>query len=222
MVLLIDTREKGLQLANYLSSVGELNSRFDVLTAGDFFIVANKPEDNCVIERSTITDFLGKVRSGRLWEQLDKLKATSNNIHFLLEEPYKLKYTKWNTFAAVSLMASVGEQCKLFISQNVTWSSSYIMALHRKYASDREINRNEYNKRFRPRKDMTPTETAVWMLESVEGIGEATATKILSNYSISELSKMEFEDLSKSLGNATIADRIYQSLKAKGINKESV
>lgn len=217
-MLIIDTREKGLQLANYLSSVGELNSRFDTLTAGDFFIVANKPEYNVVIERSTITDFLGKVRSGRLWEQLDKLKATSDNVHFLLEEPYKLKYTKWNTFAAVSLMAAVGEQCKLFISQNVTWSSSYIMALHRKYASDREVDKNEYNKRFKPRKDMTPIETAIWMLESVEGIGSATANKILSNYSIGELAKMEFEDISKALGNATLADRIYQSLKAKGLN----
>lgn len=218
MTLYIDTREKGLPLANYLSSTLGTKAIFKTLDAGDFLIPvengANKGK-NIIIERSTITDFLGKKKTDRLSFQIDKMEELTDEIYFLIEQPFKLKYTKWNTKAAMGLMLKVQKKYTILMSLDLQWSASYVLLLHDWYGEDRELSTMEYRVRHKTRKDMTPSETAHFMLMGVEGIGDVTARKALEQYSIARLSVMTFEELKEVFANATIADRVFQALNSK-------
>lgn len=217
MTLYIDSRERGLPLATYLSSVLKEKAIFKTLDAGDFLIPVNNDEQgkNIIIERSTITDFLGKKKTDRLSFQIDKMEELTDEIHFLIEEPYKLKFTRWNTHAAVSLLTAVGLKYHMFISQNIQWSASYVLYLHKKYGEDRDLTTTEYRVRHKTRKDMTAEESASWVLQGIEGIGDITAKRILSKYTLTRLALMNFDELKEITGSATLADRIFRVFNVK-------
>ena len=87
--LKIDTREDKL-------FVRKLRSRIEgdviVLDAGDYWIqTEDKP---IVIERSTYSDFVGKIMSGRLFKQVEKCLSVSNHVIFAIE----FEGRHWNNY----------------------------------------------------------------------------------------------------------------------------
>ena len=80
--VVVDTREnsRSPDVAEKLKELG-IKTEVQMLRVGDYLIPGY-----VVAERSTIPDLLSKVRSGRLWEQLDALKRAENVKPLLILE----------------------------------------------------------------------------------------------------------------------------------------
>jgi ERCC4-type nuclease len=68
--IIVDTREKDGKRRKIITTITKSTSLkpiYKKLMAGDFLV------GNLLIERCTINDFIGKIRSKRLWSQLEKL-----------------------------------------------------------------------------------------------------------------------------------------------------
>lgn len=155
----------------------------------------------------TILDFLGKFTSGRLDQQIDKLRQITKEYYLLIENPWLLKKTKWNQVSAIKLVASMIEHNKIFISVNFQWSLYFVLYFYKKYSSERQLNKSET--RAKP-KDMSTKDQALYALSGLTGIGEATALKLLMNYgSLKHLCKATVPDL-EAVVNSKLAHRIYE------------
>ena len=206
LVLLIDTREKGT-LHKKLAEL--FPHEYLALGAGDYWIP--KKEGFIVIERSTYQDFIGKIMSGRLWEQMKKCTEKSDDVYFLLENPYGQKFTKFSYKATIGAKTSLSRHVKIFETRNVTESFLFIKYLYEKYNMDRKFDFKET--RYKP-KGMTDKENARYCLMGIQGIGQQTADKLLENLTLAELTLFEREQLEKLIGDR-LAKKIYQTFNAK-------
>ena len=88
-MIYIDTREKG----QFPVKIKEaFNGEMRTLDAGDYMITKDKGV--IVIERSSFADFAGKIKSGRLKEQARKCLEVSEDVYFVVENPWAAKYSK--------------------------------------------------------------------------------------------------------------------------------
>lgn len=159
-----------------------------------------------LIERMTILDFLGKVQSQRLGDQLHKMRQVTRDYFILLENPWMLKRTKWNLKSVVGLVASIAEHNRILISVNMDWSLYFVLYYYNKYTSDRSLFKNET--RAKP-KQMTPKDQAVYALAGLTGIQDVTALKLLMHFgTLRQLAKAKFEDLSL-VCNTKVAQNIF-------------
>ena len=181
-MLLIDTREKG----NLHKKVAaEFPHEYRALGAGDFWIP--KEDGFIILERSSYADFVGKIMSGRVWEQLEKCKSKSDDFYFILENPTLLKYTKMNYKAVISCIVSLTRQgAKVVTTRNASETHQVIKYLYEKYNTDKKVTHSET--RVKP-KSMTSKEQAVYALMGISKIGKKTAESILENRSLFELAE---------------------------------
>lgn len=207
-MIVIDTREQNCKLAKEIAKIVDTECR--VLDGGDYLIPC-LGGSNVLIERMTITDFLGKVKSKRLFKQIGKMESMTDNFWLLIEEPYRLKFTKWNIASALSLLTTLSDKYKVFISYGINWSLHFILTLHKRYAVERDVKYYECRAKL---KDMSIEDMAVYMLMGVRGIGKTTAEKLLKEYSIKEISNLSADGLG-SLLNSDIAKRLYDVMRTK-------
>jgi len=207
VTLYIDTREKSNSLIRKLKS--EIQCEINTLTAGDFWIPKN--DNIIVIERSTYTDFAGKIISGRLWEQVDKCLQVSDDVYFLLVNPYLMRYTKMDYRALIAAQTALSRKVKVFTVRNDTESFIFLKKLYDKYNSDRKIEPSEI--RAKP-KEMTEREQAKYCLMGISGVGSTYADKLLEGRSLIDIVTME-EDKLIDLTNEKLGNRLYGVFRAK-------
>ena len=177
--MIVDSREKGNLPKNIIK---DFNADLMALGAGDYWIP--KEDGYIIIERSSYSDFVGKIISGRLWEQLEKCLSKSDDVYFVLENPYLLNRSKMSYKAVIGAMASLSRKgVKLFTTRNSNETYAFIKYLYEKYNTEKKVDQSET--RVKPKK-MTPREQALYMLMGCNGIGEKTAKSLLNGKSLSE------------------------------------
>lgn len=203
--LFIDSREidKDKKLIEMLQKTYPTSTM--TMQAGDFMIP--KQEGFILIERMTATDFLGKIRSDRLRPQLEGMKQLTDDYYVIVENWWTVrKFTKWNIKSAIALLMSVVEKHRVIKCDNRLETFHAIQYFFDKYAVGRKVSQSEV--RFKP-KDMTTDQQAVYALAGLEGIGKATAEKLLRHFgSLQSISNAEIADL-ELVVNKKLASRIY-------------
>jgi len=160
----------------------EFEHEYRALGAGDFWIP--KEEGYIIIERSTYSDFVGKIMSGRLWDQIDKCKSKSDDVYFVLENPYLLNRSQISYKAVIGAMASMTRKgVRTFTTRNASETHHLIRYLYEKYNTAKKIDQSAT--RVKPKK-MTFREQAIYALMGMNGIGEKTAESLLHGKTLSE------------------------------------
>ena len=173
------TNNTGLYKALYGN--GEVPFEVDMMNGGDCKI--DGINGSWLIEVSSIVDFIGKIKSGRLWEQAEKCLADTENVIFCIVGRNDNLRAK-----GVSMNARTGAKFSLMRRGiHVVHYNNYSQLLKLiKIIADKMDSKSkttgEYSK-SKP-KEMSSYDQAMMMLMSVKGIGEATARKILAEGSI--------------------------------------
>ena len=198
-MLLIDTREKG-NLHKKLAA--EFEHEYRALDAGDYWIPT---EDGViVIERSSYTDFIGKIMSGRLWDQMKKCMEKSTDVYFLLENPYAARFSKFSFKATIGAKTSLSRHVKIFETRNATESFLFIKYLYERLHLNKKISYKET--RIKPR-NMSNIEQAKYMLMGLNGVGESTVNKLFDAYD-------DLDDILRSDDLAVVVgDRLAKQIK---------
>ena len=205
-MLLIDTREKG-SLPKKLKEILPYEER--ALGAGDYWIP--KEQGFIIIERSTYSDFIGKIISGRLWQQVEKCTSKSDDVYFLLENPYMQKFSKFSYKATVGAKTSLSRRVRLFETRNASESFVFIAKLYEKYNTDKKIDYKETRIKI---KGMTDREMARYCLMGIRGVGQTTADKLLEGHTLAEVAMMTDEYL-KLLAGDRLAEKIWKVFHTK-------
>lgn len=165
VLIIYDSREKNWKGIEMLKQeVDEVKE--EILDAGDFCI----PTDNgkILVERNTFLDLASKLKSGRVWDQIDKMKNFTDDVYMIIENPYGFKYTKWNIHSITGLLTSVSNQVKVLVSVDWRWSVGYLVYLERKFSSKKI--QTDIHVRFGKKGVDLQTE-ARYVLEGFRGIG---------------------------------------------------
>ena len=205
-MLYIDTRESGNCHKNIAR---EVEHEYMALDAGDYIIP--KKGGLVVIERSTYTDFAGKIMSGRLWQQLEKCTAITDDVYFILENPFSLKYTKMNLGSIYGAMLSLSRKCKIITTRSASETKIVILGLHTRFTTDKKVEASELRVKL---KSKNTNELAKYCLMGITGVGSSRADKLLENRSIAELSQMSESELS-TIVSSKLAKNIYSVLNVK-------
>lgn len=179
-----------------------------VLQAGDF-LIPKQDDTNILIERMTILDFLGKIQSKRLDQQIYKMKQVTQHYIIIIENLFLLKKTKWNPVSVHKMIAGYFEHNKVLLAPTSDWTFDYIMYYYNKYGTDRSVRLNET--RAKP-KSMSLIEQAIFSLSGIDGVGSATAKKLLGTYgTIADLCKLK-KDEYNGCCSPKLASHIYNVL----------
>lgn len=209
---MIDTREKGNLHKKIKADIPE--SEYKALGGGDYLITTDQA--NIVIERSTYSDFIGKIMSGRLWEQVDKCLQLSDDVYFVLENPYMLNRTHMSLASVYGAIASLSRGVKVITTRNSTETYYFIKSLYNKYHKQKEVSDHEI--RVKP-KDMTPLEQARFALMGLKGIGAVSADKLLAMNSLRELCDARNEAILQTLLSSELSRNFIEVIQAKSGTK---
>lgn len=207
LVLIIDSRERGTLPVKMKELVPD--ATIEALGGGDYLITTE--QGKLLFERSTYADFIGKIISGRLWEQVDKCLQITNDVYFVLENPYLLRYTKFNVKALIGVMGALSRKVHVITTRSVTETQYLLMYFYNKYHVKREVQ--SYETRVKPR-NMTDEEQALYCIMGINSVGEATAKKILVGRSIRDVANMEVPALCDFV-SLDVARKINSVLVAK-------
>lgn len=206
-MIVVDTREKGDFPYRVLK---ELPSKREMLAAGDYAIPTDK--GTIIIERSTLPDFVGKIKSGRLWKQVDKCCDASDDAYFVIEANYDWRYLGMPQASIVSAMVAISRKLKVLCVYGDHQTFMVLEKMHRSYGADRKMDvKEEVNSRVKTTETLMVDEVT-WLLMGISGVGRRTAEKILKaapSHGMEGVMAMSREDLGK-LGK--IGRHVYDTL----------
>ena len=195
MEIVVDTREKKNEaIIAYLTGQGYSLS-YSALEAGDYMFTT---EDGKVvlIERTTYSDFVGKIYSGRLWKQLRKLRELGDIVVFVLENPFKLRFVRgWKPPQLYGAIVALGESALVVTTRGAKDTAVVIDVLFKRYKGAR--------KAYITKKKLARSveEEALEVLMGIRGIGLTKAEALLGRFgSVRNVFNAELGDLSKVLG----------------------
>ena len=191
-MITIDKREESNLTGLYKKMVNsELKFQIDMLHGGDYIL--DGKNGKYVIESMTKLDEISKIKDRRLWEQARKCLAESSHTIFLINVDKRLSHDgrkpkyKMNENSIMGAEMSVMDM-GVSVYHVCSWESAYnfIEILSKRVDSDSK-NESQYN---RPKpKNMTNEEQAMMLLTGLQGVGTATARKILSEGSLYDFAK---------------------------------
>ena len=219
--LFIDTREKANAIKRVLDSHG-IPYEITTLHAGDYWIPheSGKP---IIVERSTYSDFTGKIASGRVWHQTDNMLAYTDPhlIYWVLENPYKLKRSKMDlrSFYGV-VLGLVARGAHVLTTLNQTETGFILYLLYKRYALKSVGELRPYRK---SNVDVVDDWThALNVLVGFEGVGVRRAEKwLVESGSLVDAINMDYSELSRVLGKG-LATNIYRLIHKKFISGDDI
>ncbi|MEM2365652.1 MAG: ERCC4 domain-containing protein [candidate division WOR-3 bacterium] len=181
MKVLVDTREAALSpsIVEGLRKIGiDVESKY--LEAGDYIIPV---ENGYVIERKTAINFVGDIKIGRLWSELDKIKSVENMKPLLVivgSLSLIEKFTKWKPTQVLGVLNSVmldwGIQT-VFLPSNL-WFVHYVYSLaKRSEIEDKRPAPINIKPKLESIKDMQ-----LYLIESLPGISSVRARALLEKF----------------------------------------
>ncbi|MDE1845970.1 MAG: hypothetical protein KGH53_01670 [Candidatus Micrarchaeota archaeon] len=203
--VIVDNRERNLEIIEGLENNGMALS-FAQLPVGDYIL-----SDRICVERKTSSDLEGSVMSGRLFEQLDRLRSSFEKPMLVIEG---------NGFRLGSSVI-LGTALKIYIEYGIPilWSESAMETADILSAiSKREQEHKSHEPRMQGlKKAYTEDQWQLLILSSIPGVGTKLAKNLLEHFkSIKNIVMADTEELTKieKIGKKK-AQRIYEILNSE-------
>jgi Fanconi anemia group M protein len=186
--IIVDIHEKNsLILANLI----ELGAETEIksLEIGDYLV------GDTIIERKTMQDFISSMLNKRLLEQLKNMTQYENRL--LIIEGKNGGKTSINPNAIKGMVLSISLNFKIPIinTENDEETANYLFLLAKQQAKQK----NEVS--LHSRIPQTKQEQKRYIIESFQGIGPATADKLLKKFgTIKNIINSSAEELEKEIG----------------------
>lgn len=187
VVITLDTREKDEEFIQYLQRFGALID-LRTLPIGDIAIFGK--DKAYVIERKTINDFGNSVADGRLFEQIkvlvesadmDELKYTPCLLIIgYMHELWKRRGFNDKQIAGIENAIQFKWNVPIIKAHNNRYAALRIVSMARDIQFEREAK--EHSMRHIKRKNLTPEEEALYVLQGFPGIQAIRAKTILDFY----------------------------------------
>lgn len=187
VVITLDTREKDEKFLGYLRRFGAIVDK-QQLPIGDLAIFGK--DRSYVIERKTINDFGNSIADGRLFEQTKVLVENSEMGEFsyvpcLLIIGYQ--HTLWKRrgfndaqIAGIENALQFKWNVKLMFAHNNRYAALKVINLARDVQLEKESK--VHSMRHIKRKDLSPEEEALYVLQGFPAISGVRAKNILDQY----------------------------------------
>lgn len=191
----------------------EINYEVKPLPIGDYIVIKDGETERICFERKTFSDFVGSVKSGRLFQQLINMQNTFEINYLIIVGNYKdyIKACTYNKREApsvnwyLSTVAAINVRypVKVLMVNN----HSEMVKLMRKI-----IEKTDDGKciQFIKRLKISTEDIKVNMLTAIDGISLEKAKRILEKYSLFELYNTSEEELKEIRG---VGDKIVGNLK---------
>jgi len=185
--VIIDTREKAKMKEYFVSSFIKdgISPKLEALHSGDFLIFGTEKKEAILIERKEASDFIGSLKSDRLWEQLKKMKESGIADRRVIIEgnPFKAKALRYgrrttplHIFGGFDGIFNWG--AKIVYTEDKYGTSAYIRNLIHKQKKPRKY----FAYRTSPKKDTPLREKKLYWLQGLPGIGGKASRHILDVY----------------------------------------
>ncbi len=219
-----DERERASKVPKYLSAMG-VTVIYKQLPVGDYI-----PAEGIVIERKRVDDLAKSVFDGRLFDQLRRLKETSDKVVLLVEGSLnylKSRYaSRYKAIEAAVVTASIINSLPVIYTQDTRHTAEIIKYIAEKFQESKQKipTPSTYKKAIKPK----TTDLKKWqlfILSSFPGIGPILAERLLLKFgslrkvltsSPSELSRVEGMTEEKAWLIAKIVNENYASTTSVG------
>ena len=178
--IIVDSREVA-KSQKIVEALMDLGAKVDIrpLEAGDYMIPY---EDGWVIERKSIIGMLNDVRSGRLWNQLSKLKQVNLRPAMIVEGSLSLskKFTKWEPLSVIGVVNAITFDWNIpvIILPSEAWTP---LALYQLVRKAKNLDRHPKPVTVKP-KLRTLEEYQRAVLEQLPGVSAQRAIALLEKY----------------------------------------
>ena len=201
--IIIDIREKNSLVASEIVKLG-FEIEFQTLKVGDY--IAN----DVVIERKTVSDFLGSMINRRLLRQLEELQQYKKRI-LVIEGIYEKEIypDNENNLNGIHPNAIRGFLISIILKYNVPIiytknpedTAKFISVLAKRTEKEASLNVSK--------KNLTKSERMQFILEGFPGIGPKTARKLLEKFkTIKNIINASEEEIKKIIGKKADAFKI--------------
>ena len=172
--ILIDIHEKNSLVASEIVKLG-MEIEFQTLKVGDYI------SNDVVIERKTVSDFIGSMINKRLTRQLEELQQYPKKI-LVIEGIYDQELYPENNSDGVHPNAIRGFLISIILKYNVPIiytknsedTAKFISVLAKRTEKEASLNVSK--------KNLSKNERMQFILESFPGIGPKTARKLLEKF----------------------------------------
>ncbi|MCL4411709.1 helix-hairpin-helix domain-containing protein [Candidatus Marsarchaeota archaeon] len=186
--LIVDQREKNAELLEALAS-SSMSVEIKTLPVGDYVV-----SDRVCIERKSVSDFEGSMVSGRLFEQVGRLKEAYQSPLLLVEgdiDSFRMNRTSIYG-AIVSIYVKYG--MPVLLSRNALESAQIIKAIanQEQYADERLPSLKGGLRAY------TDNQFQEYVIGNLPGIGPKLARALLAHFgSVRKISNARPEQLAK-------------------------
>jgi Fanconi anemia group M protein len=222
-MIIIDSKEANTKVAQRLSKL--LPVEIMSLETGDYVV------GEIIIERMSLSDFLNKVRSGRLWQQLSKLASVESHKPRIIIEGsfgliYKLKRKReedgriveervlnWSENQLYGLLEAIIDRYKIPILNfsSAYWTVNYISYLN--FKSGGKINKQV---RFQKPSE-TLAQKQIYFVSGLPNVGCELAKRLLEHFrTVKAIMNADVEQLMqvRGIGRKTAAE-IYEVVNSE-------
>ena len=203
--IIIDNRERNLDIIQSLEESGA-NLTFAQLPVGDYIL-----SDRVCVERKTTTDLEGSIINARLFDQLERLKASFEKPIVIIEgNGFRLGS---NVILGTALKVYIDYGIPILWSGGAMETADILAAISR-----REQEHNAHEPRIMGlKKAHSEDEWQLLIVSSIPGVGMKLARNLLDHFkSVRGITAADINELMKidKIGKKK-AQRIYQILNAQ-------
>jgi len=210
--VIVDTKEAS-KSQKILEDLIDLGAKVDVmpLEAGDYLIPY---ENGWAVERKTVTGLLGDAKTGRLWNQLAKLKQVNLRPAMVIEGSLSLskKFTKWEPLSVIGIVNAITFDWNIpvIVLPSSAWTPLFLYQLVRKA---KNLDKHPKPVSIKP-KVRTLDEYQRAVLEQLPGVSAQRAIMLLERYkTLRKIFQLSWPDLMTVPGiGETTAKRICKVL----------
>ena len=180
MVVIVDSKEANTKVAQRLFKL--LPTEIESLEVGDYLV------GDFLVERMSLSDFLNKVRSGRLWQQLNKLASVESHKPRIIIEGsfgliYKLKkgderVLNWSENQLYGLLEAIIDRYKIPI---LNFSSAYWTVNYITYLNFKSGGKTNKQVRFQKPSE-TLAEKQIYFISGLPNVGYELAKRLLEHF----------------------------------------
>jgi Fanconi anemia group M protein len=222
-MIIIDSKEANTKVAQRLSKL--LPVEIMSLEAGDYIV------GEIIVERMSLSDFLNKVRSGRLWQQLNKLASVESHKPRIIIEGsfgliYKLKRKReedgriveervlnWSENQLYGLLEAIIDRYKIPI---LNFSSAYWTVNYISYLNFKSGGKTNKQVRFQ-KPSKTLAEKQIYLISGLPNVGCELAKRLLEHFrTVKAIMNADVEQLMqvRGIGRKTAAE-IYEVVNSE-------
>ena len=186
--IIVDNRERNLEITDWLSSSG-VGLSFAQLPVGDYIV-----SERMCVERKTVQDFENSIIDNRLFEQLDRLRCGFEKPILILEGEAADHRLSENVIMGTMIKLYTDYNVQIIRSRDAVGTAQILS----KFA-DREQNPDANMPRILGlKKAHTTYQWQIMILSSMPGIGPNLAHKLISHFgTIKELANADVKELMK-------------------------